>query len=165
MGAGTSALIPDLLRHGYQSIAAVDLSAAALERLARLLGCDAGKVRRVCADVREVCFDGPIDVWHDRATFHFLTSPEDQAAYVQRVSETVAPGGHVVLATFSEAGPEQCSGLPVARHSVAALCEIFGEAFDLVDSFESEHTTPWGAPQAFTHVLLRLRQTRTDALP
>ena len=165
MGAGTSALIPDLLRHGYQSIAAVDLSAAAIERLARLLGCDAGKVRRVYADVREVCFDGPIDVWHDRATFHFLTSPEDQAAYVVRAREGLASGGHVVLATFSEAGPEQCSGLPVARHCVAALCEIFGEAFELVDSFESEHTTPWGAPQAFTHVLLRLRRTRTDALP
>ena len=163
MGAGTSALILDLLKHGYQSIDAVDVSAAALEQLARLLGSDADKVRRVCADVREVRFDGPVDVWHDRATFHFLTSPEDQAAYVQRVSEAVAPGGHVVLATFSEAGPEQCSGLPVARHSVAALCEIFGEAFELVDSFESEHLTPWGAPQAFTHVLLRRRQTRTDA--
>ena len=165
MGAGTSALISDLLRHGYQSIDAVDVSAAALDQLARLLGSDADKVRRVCADVREVRFDGPVDVWHDRATFHFLTSPEDQAAYVARAHEALAPDGHVVLATFSEAGPEQCSGLPVARHSVAALCEIFGEAFDLADSFESEHTTPWGAPQAFTHVLLRLRQTRTDALP
>ena len=157
IGAGASALIPDLLKHGYQSIDAVDLSAAALEQLARLLASDATKVRMVCADVREVRFDGPIDVWHDRATFHFLTSPEDQAAYVRRVSDAVAPGGHVVLATFSEAGPEQCSGLPVARHSVAALCEIFGQSFDLVDSFESEHRTPWGAPQAFSHALLSRR--------
>jgi len=73
------------------------------------------------------------------------------------VLEAVPSGGHVVLATFSEAGPEQCSGLPVARYSGTGLRELFGESFELVDSFESEHTTPWGAPQAFTHVLLRRR--------
>lgn len=165
MGAGASALIPDLLKHGYQSIDAVDVSAAALDQLARLLGVDSDKVRRVRSDVREVRFDGLIDVWHDRAAFHFLTSAEDQAAYVARVREALTPGGHVVLATFSETGPEQCSGLRVARHSVAELCEIFGESFELIDSFESEHRTPWGSPQAFAHVLLRLRDTRTDALP
>ena len=155
MGAGTSALILDLLRHGYRSIDAVDLSAAALEQLTRLLGDDASKVRLVCADVREVRFDGPIDVWHDRATFHFLTSPGDQDKYVQRVLEAVAAGGHVVLATFSEHGPEQCSGLPVARHSVASLCRIFGASFESVDAVEIEHITPWGAPQSFNHVVLR----------
>ncbi len=157
MGAGASALILDLVQRGYQSIDAVDLSAAALEQLTGLLGTDAAKVRCVCADVREVRFDGPIDVWHDRATFHFLTLPADQAQYVERVREAVPVGGHVVLATFSEVGPEHCSGLPVARHSVEALCELFGESFELVDSFEREHTTPWGAPQAFTHALLRRR--------
>lgn len=165
MGAGASALVIELARSGYSSVDAVDVSSAGLEQLARLLGSDADKVRRVCADVREVRFDGPIDVWHDRATFHFLRSADDQAAYVQRVSEAVAPGGHVVLATFSESGPEQCSGLPVARHSVGALCEIFGELFELIDSFESCHTTPWGAGQSFTHVLFRRGQTTADALP
>lgn len=155
IGAGASALVLELARSGYTSIDAVDVSAAALEQLAQLLGSDADNVRRLCVDVREVRFDGLVDVWHDRATFHFLTSPVDQAIYVQRVLEAVSPGGHVVLASFSEAGPEQCSGLPVARHSVAALCTLFGKWFELVDSFESEHTTPWGAPQAFTHVLLR----------
>ena len=153
MGAGASALILDLVQRGYQSIDAVDLSSAALDQLVGLLGGDAAKVRCVCADVREARFDGPIDVWHDRATFHFLTAPEDQAEYVHRVSEAVPVGGHVVLATFSEVGPEQCSGLPVARHSVAALCQLFGESFELVDSFEREHITPWGAPQSFTHAL------------
>ncbi len=157
MGAGASSLVLDLVQRGYTSIDAVDLSSAALDQLAARLGNDAERVRSVCADVRDVRFDGPIDVWHDRATFHFLTSPADQAMYVQRVREAVPTGGHVVLATFSVDGPEQCSGLPVARHSVMALCELFGESFELLDSFEREHTTPWGAPQAFTHVLLRRR--------
>lgn len=157
MGAGASALVVDLVQRGYQSIDAVDLSAAALEQLAGRLGSDSEKVRCVCADVREVRFDGPVDVWHDRATFHFLTSPADQATYVQRVCDAVPAGGHVVLATFGEAGPEQCSGLPVVRHSVAALRDLFGDSFELIDSFEREHVTPWGVPQAFTHVLFRRR--------
>jgi hypothetical protein len=157
MGAGASALVMDLVQRGYRSIDAVDLSQAALDQLRRRLGSDTDTIRYQCADVREVHFDGPVDVWHDRATFHFLTTPDDRAAYVQRVLEAVPSGGHVVLATFSETGPEQCSGLPVARYSGPGLHELFGESFELVDSFESEHTTPWGAPQAFTHVLLRRR--------
>lgn len=155
LGAGASALVLELASGGYRSIDAVDVSAAALEQLARLLGDEARSVRRVCADVREVRFDGPVDVWHDRALFHFLTSPADQATYVRRAQEAVAPGGHVVLATFSESGPERCSGLPVVRHSVAALSEIFGDSFETVDSFEREHNTPWGATQRFTHSLMR----------
>jgi SAM-dependent methyltransferase len=155
MGAGASALVVDLVQRGYQSIDAVDLSQSALDQLVRLLGSDADRVRCQCADVRQVRFDGSVDVWHDRATFHFLTATDDQSEYVQRVLEAVPSGGHVVLATFSKTGPEQCSGLPVARHSVNGLCELFGERFELVDSFDSEHTTPWGAQQAFLHVLLR----------
>lgn len=85
MGAGASALVLDLVQHGYRSIDAVDLSAAALAQLRSRLGEGASAVRFVCADVREVCFDGPIDLWHDRATFHFLTTAADRAAYVASV--------------------------------------------------------------------------------
>ena len=155
MGAGASALVLDLVRRGYESIDAVDLSAAALDQLMMLLADDAPAVRYVRADVRDIRFDGPVDVWHDRATFHFLTSRDDQAMYVQRVRDAMPAGGHVVLASFSEAGPEQCSGLPVVRHSVGALSALFGESFELLESFERNHTTPWGAAQAFTHSLLR----------
>ena len=157
IGAGASALVLDLLRRGYLSLDAVDVSAAALDQLGGLLGSDAEKVRCVCTDVRNVRFDGPIDVWHDRATFHFLTTPADQAAYAHRAGKAVPAGGHIVMATFSEHGPEHCSGLPVARHSVRALQDLFGQSFELVDSFEHNHTTPWGTPQTFTHALLRRR--------
>jgi SAM-dependent methyltransferase len=159
IGAGASALIPDLLRHGYESIDAVDLSAAALTQLNRMLGDDADRVRTMCADAREVHFDGLVDVWHDRATFHFLTAPADQDAYVCRAANAVAPGGHVVMAGFSPAGPEQCSGLPVARHSRDDLCALFGAHFELVESCCCDHITPWGSTQNFLHALLRRRPT------
>lgn len=154
MGAGVSALLLDLVARGYRSIDAVDLSAAALERLRARLGTAAAGVRFVQADIRTVAFDGPIDVWHDRATFHFLTDPADQVLYVQRVEASVALGGHVVMATFADDGPEQCSGLPVARHSATSLAALFSEHFELRDSFRHVHTTPSGAAQPFTYVLL-----------
>jgi ubiquinone/menaquinone biosynthesis C-methylase UbiE len=157
IGAGASSLVVDLVQHGYRSIDAVDLSASALAQLQARLGESANSVRFVLADVRDVRFDGPIDVWHDRATFHFLTDVADQLAYVRRVDEAVPRGGHMVLATFSEQGPEQCSGLPVARYSTGGLAAVFDEHFELVESFTRDHNTPWGAAQSFSHVLLRRR--------
>ena len=157
MGAGVSALLLELVADGYQSIDAVDLSAAALDALRLRLGAAASAVRFVRADIRNVELSEPVDVWHDRATFHFLTEPADQQRYVRRVEASVAPGGHLVIATFAPDGPEQCSGLPVARHSAAALAALFAEQFELVESLHQVHVTPWGAPQPFTHVLMARR--------
>ncbi len=154
MGAGVSALLLDLLADGYESLDAVDVSAAAHKQLGERLGPDVHSVRFVCADVLDLHLDGPVDVWHDRAVFHFLTDASDQVTYVQRANEAVAPGGHLVMATFAPGGPEQCSGLPVVKWSADDLAELFGEKFDLVDSCTRDHLTPWGAAQAFTHALL-----------
>ncbi len=158
IGAGVSALVHDLVRRGYVSIDAVDVSAAALDQLRVSLGAHSDSVRYLQADVREVHFDGPIDVWHDRATFHFLVDPADQERYVQRVQEAVAPGGHLVLATFAEDGPLQCSGLPVVRHSVKDLQDRFGEQFTLIEYHRRDHLTPSGAAQSFTHALFTRRE-------
>ena len=56
-----------------------------------------------------------IKVWHDRAVFHFLTEEADRDRYVAQVRHAVAPGGHVIIATFGPEGPLRCSGLPTSR--------------------------------------------------
>jgi SAM-dependent methyltransferase len=159
IGSGASSLLPVLVGQGYVSIDAVDVSGAALEQLSERLGDVGSTVRFVEADARLVRFDTPIDVWHDRATFHFLTDPDDQAAYVSRAADAVRAGGHVVLATFAPDGPEQCSGLPVQRHDLASLVEVFGPVFVLVDSFGGSHVTPWGSTQAFLYCLFRRNES------
>jgi hypothetical protein len=68
------------------------------------------------------------DVWHDRAAFHFLTEPEDRAAYAQRVSRAVRSDGHVIIGTFAPDGPERCSGLPIVRHDAVSLGESLGRS-------------------------------------
>lgn len=153
MGAGTSTLVRELVTLGYLHIEAVDHSQVALDQLRELLGDAASAVRFTCADVRSVTLETPVRVWHDRATFHFLTLPADQALYAERAALGVEPGGHLVMATFSETGPKSCSGLPVANHSANSLAAVFASGFELVESFERLHYTPWGAPQSFTHAL------------
>ena len=153
MGAGTSNLVRELDHHGY-AIVAVDISAAALGQLETTLR-KPNRIELILADGRSVQLDEPVNTWHDRAVFHFFTAVADQAAYVLRVRSTLRVGGHVVLATFAPDGPEQCSGLPVARHDTSSISERFGDAFAVVDSFELDHHTPWGTPQRFTHVVLR----------
>ena len=164
IGAGASSLVLDLVEHGYRSIEAVDLSRAALDQLGERLGDTAGVVRLVCADALDLVFDGQVDVWHDRATFHFLTDPDDQAEYANRATAAVRPGGHLIIATFAANGPEQCSGLPVARHSAAALSLRLAEGFDLIEAFGHDHVTPWGDVQPFTYAIFRRRQLSAEDL-
>ncbi len=157
VGAGASTLVGDLVREGYQHIEAIDISAVALKQLGEQLGADASRVvTRVC-DVRQLKFAETVDLWHDRAVFHFLIDPADQAAYAMRAADAIRPGGHLFVATFAMNGPEQCSGLPVHRHDASSLTAVFGAWFELVESFNDVHVTPWGAGQPFVHVTFRRR--------
>jgi len=155
VGAGASELVADLMAHGYGCLEALDIAAGAIRRLRAQLGDAAGGVRLRQVDVRTARFDEPVDVWHDRATFHFLTDAGDRAAYVAGAARAVRHGGHVVVATFALDGPEQCSGLPVARYDASSLAAEFTPWFELVDSLEHEHRTPWGSRQPFVYAVLR----------
>ena len=152
VGGGASTLVDDLLRDGYSSLTVLDLSGQALAAASARLGARANAVDWIEADVTQVVL--PVhayDVWHDRAVFHFLTSPQDRLAYVETVLRAVKPGGHVIVATFAEDGPSQCSGLPVARYSAEALHREFGAPFLLVEHAKEEHRTPAGAVQKFVY--------------
>ncbi|PFG52602.1 methyltransferase family protein [Marinobacter sp. LV10R520-4] len=156
IGGGASTLVDDLLVKGYSNLTVLDLSVAALSAARIRIGPSADAVHWISADITKV--ELPVhafDVWHDRAVFHFLTAPEDRHAYVQAVLRAVKPGGHVIVATFAEDGPTQCSGLPVMRYSAAELYAEFGERFTLAQHDKVEHHTPFGTVQQFTYCYFR----------
>jgi SAM-dependent methyltransferase len=156
VGAGASVLVDNLLAAGYQDLSVLDLSEAALGISRDRLGTDSAKVKWIRADVLRAQFDeGAYAVWHDRAVFHFLTDATDRQAYVEQVRRAVSPGGHVLVATFAEDGPEYCSGLPVVRYSAEGLHSEFGTDFQLVRSEHEDHRTPGGAEQSFLYCLCR----------
>lgn len=156
VGGGASTLLDDLLDATYTNLTALDLSAAALAESRRRLGARADAVRWIEADITQVeLAPHSIDLWHDRAVFHFLTTSEERAAYVRQVLRALKPGGQIIMATFGANGPSQCSGLPVMRYAPDALHAEFGQAFDLLVHEEHLHHTPFGTDQHFIYCLCR----------
>lgn len=156
VGGGAATLVDDLLRGGYSSITVLDLSAAALAAARTRLGDKASAVTWLVANITQVELPAvSYDIWHDRAVFHFLTSESERHAYVAAVLRAVKPGGHVIVATFGEEGPQQCSGLPVMRYSPEGLHAEFGEPFTLVGHEQEDHRTPSGAVQKFIYCYCR----------
>lgn len=156
VGGGASTLVDDLLAEGYRHVTVLDLSEAALEASRSRLGARALGVTWLAGDITKVELpERAYDVWHDRAVFHFLTTREEREAYVQAVLRAVKPGGHVIVATFAEDGPEKCSGLPVMRYSADGLHAEFGAPFALLQQEREEHHTPLGTVQKFIYCLCR----------
>lgn len=156
VGGGASTLVDDLLAHGYAHLTVLDLSAAALAAAQVRLGERAQQVQWMEADITQAVLPKhTFDIWHDRAVFHFLTSAEERAAYVERVFHAVKPDGHVIIATFAEDGPTQCSGLPVMRYRPDELHAEFGEALALLKHEKESHVTPAGAVQQFIYCYCR----------
>jgi SAM-dependent methyltransferase len=151
VGGGASRLVDHLLEAGFRDLTVVDLSQEALNAAYHRVG--EAPVTWVVSDVRDWQPDRTFDIWHDRAAYHFLTDEADQQAYWQLVRDSVPHGGHVIVATFAEDGPEQCSGLPITRYSEQALAQAMGEGFTTLDTRREEHVTPTGGTQSFVWLL------------
>lgn len=162
IGGGASRLVDHLLQRGFTDLSVLDLSSAALARAQERLGTRATAVNWIAADITAWTPPRRYEVWHDRATFHFLVSESDRAAYLDRLRQALAPGGHAVIATFALDGPEKCSGLPVMRYDPAGLARALGAEFSFVASEHRVHQTPWGAGQAFQFSVFR-RQPAGEA--
>ncbi|WP_262272075.1 class I SAM-dependent methyltransferase [Microvirga yunnanensis] len=160
VGAGASRLPDTLLEEGFTNIAVLDVSAVALERTRARLGGNGHSVRFIVADIAAWQPDFTVDLWHDRATLHFLTEPRDRAAYAEALRQAVNPGGYALISGFAPSGPERCSGLPVLRADPAAIAILLGSDFDLLDAVEENHRTPSGSQQRFVFTRFQRHHTR-----
>jgi 2-polyprenyl-3-methyl-5-hydroxy-6-metoxy-1,4-benzoquinol methylase len=157
VGGGDGCLVDLLLDQGFEQITVLDISDVALEKVRSRLGPAASKVHWKACDILEFQPEGKFELWHDRAVFHFLTDPQKQGIYRQLVERAVAPGGYLVMMTFSKSGPKTCSGLPVQQYDVQDLEEFFSKEFFSVESFNYDHLTPSGIAQNYTVCLFRRR--------
>jgi ubiquinone/menaquinone biosynthesis C-methylase UbiE len=156
VGGGASTLADDLLSAGFTRVSVLDLSAAALQTAQARLGSKAAAATGITGDITQVELpDNRYDIWHDRAVFHFLVSPAERAAYKKTLGRSLKTGGHLILATFAEDGPEKCSGLSVQRYSVAELQAELGSDYALLHSKREQHTTPSQAIQNFNYCYFR----------
>ncbi len=155
IGGGASRLVDHLLDRGFADVTVLDLSEAALAAARARLGGRAAQVQWIVADATTWTPPRRYHLWHDRAAFHFLTEPADRTAYMARLRQAIAPGGHVVIGTFAPDGPARCSGLPVIRHDADSLAAALGPGFVLVDTRRQAHVTPSGPVQRFQFCTFR----------
>jgi trans-aconitate methyltransferase len=155
IGGGASRLADALHERGFLDLTVLDLSSAALLAAKKRIGSGAERIQWIVSDITTWEPPRAFDVWHDRATFHFMVAESDRAAYLFRLARALKPGGHAIIATFAPDGPEQCSGLPVRRYDAETLRQTLGPGFRLMCTRRHEHVTPWGAAQPFQFSVLR----------
>lgn len=147
IGGGDSKLVDCLLDEGYQNITVLDISKEALNRAKKRLGKNADKVKWIVSDVTSFKPETMYDVWHDRATFHFLTTAEEINQYVNTAKKAVT--GYTCMGTFSDKGPTHCSGLPVKRYSEDELTHELENGFKKIRCITEDHLTPSKSKQNF----------------
>jgi SAM-dependent methyltransferase len=157
VGGGASLLVDRLLDLRLERIAVLDIALTALNEARTRLGERAQRVEWITADVTRIRDVGTCDVWHDRAVFHFLTDALDRRNYVNLACRTLPHGGHLVIATFADPGPTQCSDLDVCRYNSETMAAELHEEFSLIHETRETHTTPWNTSQAFFYGVFRRR--------
>ncbi|MCF8245046.1 MAG: class I SAM-dependent methyltransferase [Saprospiraceae bacterium] len=149
VGGGDSLLVDHLLAEGFENVTVLDISEKALERAKARLGEKASLVKWVVCDAAAFKPKEKYDFWHDRAAFHFFTKEKDIKHYIKTVQQSIAPGGYLVLGTFSENGPEKCSGLPIKQYSESAMKERLQQFFEKLKCLTVKHLTPSEKVQEF----------------
>lgn len=160
VGGGASTLVDGLLQQGYCNVTVLDIAEQALSASKIRLGARADEVKWLVCDITKAELPAQsMDVWHDRAVFHFLTAENDRKAYIKNMLHALKPNGHAIIATFAEDGPVKCSGLEIVRYSASALQAELGQPFTLITSEKVLHHTPGCNEQRFNYCYFRVLST------
>ena len=147
IGGGDSKLVDFLLEEGYENITVLDISEAALDRAKKRLGNKSNKVNWIASDVTSFKPKTKFDIWHDRATFHFLTTPDQINKYLAIARKAVT--GYITIGTFSTNGPNKCSGLNIKQYSEEQLQTQLAKGFKKIRCINEDHITPFKTLQNF----------------
>ena len=151
VGGGASTLVDHLLASGYRDITVLDIARTPISRAQERLGDRSQQVTWVESDITDYVPDRTFDIWHDRAVFHYLTDEDDRESYLASMHRALKANGQVIIATFSDSGPSQCSGLDVMHYSPRMLSQVMGPRLRLVETLTEEHSTPNGGLQQFVY--------------
>jgi ubiquinone/menaquinone biosynthesis C-methylase UbiE len=149
VGGGDSKLVDKLIEEGFEDITVLDISKLALKRTKERLGNEGVKVHWVEADITKFTTEKTFDLWHDRATFHFLTNIDHINKYLERTRKYIKNMGFLTIGTFSDNGPRKCSGLDVKQYSEETLQAQLKNGFEKIKCLSEDHKTPFDTIQNF----------------
>ena len=147
IGGGDSKLVDCLLEKGFKNITVLDISAKSLEKAKKRLGEKGNNVNWIVSDITNFEPTMTFDVWHDRATFHFLTKTQQIEKYIKTARNSVS--GFLTIGTFSENGPTKCSGLEIKQYNENEMATVFKDGFDKIKCETEDHLTPFDTKQNF----------------
>jgi len=147
IGGGDSKLVDFLIANGYHNVTVLDISEKSLEKARKRLGKKAKYVTWIVSDITEFKSKNTYDVWHDRATFHFLKSPDQISRYLKIARSSVK--SFLTIGTFSQNGPQTCSGLGIKQYSEELLEKELANGFEKIKCITEDHTTPFQTIQSF----------------
>ncbi|MEZ4900462.1 MAG: class I SAM-dependent methyltransferase [Spirosomataceae bacterium] len=149
IGGGDSFFVDHLIHLGYQDITVLDISETALDRAKKRLGPKANQIKWIVADAAYFQPIEQYDFWHDRAAFHFLTDEHEIETYLHTIQKSITPTGVLVVGTFSEQGPQKCSGIAVKQYSEQSMTERLTRFFEKIKCIRIDHKTPFDTVQNF----------------
>lgn len=155
VGAGQSPIAIELAKLGFEPVFINDLASSALKKLTDKAKSIEITLKPIIGNLLEIDLPTPVSLWHDRAVFHFLTEAADIQKYKSVLISNTLPEAFVVISTFSENGPDQCSGLNVSKYSGEDLAQIFAPDFRAIHTEKRVHVTPWKSEQEFTIAILQ----------
>ena len=159
VGGGDSKLVDHLLDKGFLNITVLDISGEALDKAKSRLGTKASLVKWIISDILDFHPKVDYDLWHDRAAFHFLTDPKEIRKYIQIAERSVK--GFLTIATFSNKGPDKCSGLPVRQYSENLIENALSDQFNKIECITEDHITPFGSKQNFLFCSFKKTPTKS----
>ena len=159
IGGGDSFFVDHLLELGYLDISVLDISEVAINKAKQRLGDRGTKVKWIVSDAVRFNPTEKYDFWHDRAAFHFLTQEKEITSYINIVQQSIEPTGVLVIGTFSEQGPQKCSGIEIKQYSEVSMAERLEKFFEKIKCVTVDHKTPFDTVQNFVFCAFRKRQT------
>lgn len=159
IGGGDSKLVDFLLNEGFENITVLDISEQALTRTKKRLAEKAAKVNWIVSDITDFHPNTTYDFWHDRATFHFLTTGPEISQYLLTARKAVKENAVLAIGTFSRNGPKKCSGLDIKQYSEKTLVNELKNGFKKIKCLTENHITPFKTTQIFIFCSFRKQQS------
>ncbi|GGX18866.1 class I SAM-dependent methyltransferase [Aquimarina muelleri] len=149
IGGGDSLLVDHLLNLGYSNITVLDVSETAIHKAKERLGDLADTITWIVTDITDFTPNEKYDVWHDRATFHFLREQKEIDNYVMTIENAILPAGALIIGTFSLDGPKKCSGIDITPYSEKSMSDLVKSSFKKLKCSYINHETPFNTTQNF----------------
>lgn len=155
IGCGASHLVDNLINNGYKNITLLDTSKTSLDIVQSRI--DSDDIKFECNDILNFKTDKKVDIWHDRAAFHFLLNKKDRIKYFEVLSDSLKDEGVAIVSTFRVDGPLSCAGLDIVQYNHSGMLSELTDELELIDSEEYLHITPKQSEQKYIYFIIKKR--------